>query len=342
MHNTIEKVKNYYSFYYIILLLIISTMVIGSFVMVKIDGDKNDTFKAMINGTCYKPFVSRCLVPVIIRNTSSLIPETIKKEVNDWGIKNIIYLTMDRNNIELTDLLLAIIIWYASIIGFALIFMRLILLFYSVEDKFLYLFSLIAVAGLPIFFKYYSYLYDFPQLFLFTLGLFLLAKQKWSFYLFALAMSTVNKETSILLIFIYFIYYKNRLSKSVFTKLFVYQIFIYLAIKIVLTATFINNPGHYIEFHLFRNLGMEPYSISQFVSFIIIGIAIVYDWKNKPSFLRHSTSILIPLILLTFVFGFFDEYRDYYEAYPVIFLLITHSVCKVLDANILRLRTINS
>lgn len=341
MPNTTDKVKNYYGFYYIVLLLIISTMVIGSFVTVKIDGDKNDTFKAMINGTCYKPFVSRCLVPVIIRNISYLIPETVKKDVNDWGIKNIIYLTMDKNNIDLTDLLLAIIIWYASIIGFALIFMKLILLFYTVEDKFLYLFSLIAVAGLPIFFKYYSYLYDFPQLFLFTIGLFLLAQQKWSFYLIVLAISTINKETSILLTFIYFIYYKNKLSKSVFTRLFVYQIFIYLLIKIVLTITFINNPGTFAEFQLFRNLKMAPYSISQFVSFIIIGLAIVYDWKSKPSFLRHSFSILIPLILLSIVWGYFDEYRDYYEVYPVLLLLITHTACKIIKADILRLKIEN-
>ena len=91
MSDTIVTVKNHYGFYYILLLIIISTMVIGSFLTVNIDGDKNDTFKAMINGTCYKPFVSRCLVPIIIRNTSLLIPETVKRDINDWGTKNIIY-----------------------------------------------------------------------------------------------------------------------------------------------------------------------------------------------------------------------------------------------------------
>ena len=315
-------------------------MVIGSFLTVKIDGDKNDKFKEMINGTCNKPFVSRCLVPIIIKNTSYLIPGTIKKNINDWGVKNVIYLTMDKNNIDFTDLITAIIIWYASIMGFAFILMKFILLFYSAEERFLYLFSLIAIAGLPIFFKYYSYLYDFPQLFLFTLGLFLLVKQKWSFYLILLAISTVNKETSILLIFIYFIFYKNRLLKSVFLKLFAYQIVIYLLIKIVLTITFINNPGTFAEFHLIRNLKMEPYSISQFVSFIIIALAIMYDWGNKPSFLKTSSLILIPLIILTFIFGYFDEYRDYYEIYPILFVLITHTVCKVINLDILGTKTI--
>ena len=247
---------------------------------------------------------------------------------------------MDRNNIDLADLLLAMIIWYALIIGFAIIFMKLILIFYSPDNRILYFLSLIAVAGLPIFFKYYSYLYDFPQLFLFTLCLLLLVKQKWSFYLIALAFSTLNKETSILLILIYFIYYNKKLSKSIFTKLIVSQIVIYVLLKIVLTITFIDNPGTFVEFHLLHNVKMEPYTISQFVAFIIIGMAIIYDWKNKPSFLRLSFSILIPLSFLTFFFGFFDEYRDYYEIYPVLFLLITHSVCRIFNADILKQRTI--
>jgi hypothetical protein len=168
-------------------------MVIGSFLTVNIDGDKKAEFKGMINGTAYKPFVNRCLIPVIIKNTSSLIPEIVKKNINDWGVKNIIYLTYIRNNIDLTELILAIIIWYASIIGFALIFIKFILIFYSADNRVVYLLSLISVAGLPIFFKYYSYLYDFPQLFLFTLGLYLLVKSKWTFYLIVLAVSTLNK-----------------------------------------------------------------------------------------------------------------------------------------------------
>lgn len=332
--------KNHPRLFYVILLIIITTMVIGSFLTVNIDGDKKAEFKGMINGTAYKPFVNRCLIPVIIKNTSSLIPEIVKKNINDWGVKNIIYLTYNRNNIDLTELILAMIIWYASIIGFALIFIKFILIFYSADNRVVYLLSLISVAGLPLFFKYYSYLYDFPQLFLFTLGLYLLVKSKWTFYLIVLAVSTLNKETSILLIFIYLLYYKNKLSKPVFTKLLVYQIVIFILLKMVLTITFINNPGSLVEFHLLRNLKMEPYSISQFVSLIIIGIAIVYDWKNKPTFLKISLSIIIPLTFLSFLFGFFDEYRDYYEVYPILFLLITHSVCKILNSDILRLKSI--
>jgi hypothetical protein len=79
------------------------------------------------------------------------------------------------------------------------------------------------------------------------------------------------------------------------------------------------------------NLTLDPYSISQFLALIILGVAIIYDWENKPEFLRHSILIICPLIVLTFFFGCLDEYRDYYEVYPIVILLVTHTVVKVLN-----------
>jgi hypothetical protein len=40
--------------------------------------------------------------------------------------------------------------------------------------------------------------------------------------------------------------------------------------------------------------------------------------------------MLLPLVLLTLFFGLLDEYRDYYEVYPAVLLLVGHSLARLL------------
>lgn len=314
-----------------ILFIIISTSVIGSFMRVGIDGYPRAMFQELVQGKAYKPFVYRRLVPATIKITSSLIPEKIKTEINNLGEKHSDflkqYISIGELSVELTDLLIAIVIWYLSIFGFALMLMKLINHFYITNERVLLSLALIAVMGLPIFFKFYSYMYDFTNLFLFTLNFYLLARSKWSLYLIFFGLLTFSKETSLFLVFIYFIWYYKKLSKSQFLRLLLIQVLIYIIIKGTINSIYSSNPGTVLEFNIFNNLGNPPYSIAQFVSFILIGLGITYNWKSKPKFLKYSFVVLLPVILgLALLFGIWDEYRIYYEIYPLIFILITHTV----------------
>ena len=53
---------------------------------------------------------------------------------------------------------------------------------------------------------------------------------------------------------------------------------------------------------------------------------LVHRWSAKPLFLRRALWIAVPLLVLTFGLGFFDELRDYYEVYPVLVLLLAHTL----------------
>jgi hypothetical protein len=97
---------------------------------------------------------------------------------------------------------------------------------------------------------------------------------------------------------------------------------------LIINASTINNPGSIVEFHLFHNLLLEPYSVAQFLAFLCIGLLIGYDWKNKPTFIKDALAIAVPMVLLTLLFGYLDEYRDFYELYPIIILLIAHTIIK--------------
>jgi hypothetical protein len=59
-----------------------------------------------------------------------------------------------------------------------------------------------------------------------------------------------------------------------------------------------------------------------------------HRWFEKPLFLRHSLWILPVLVATCFFFGWLDELRDYYEAYPIVFLLMIYSAGRLVGIKI--------
>jgi hypothetical protein len=43
---------------------------------------------------------------------------------------------------------------------------------------------------------------------------------------------------------------------------------------------------------------------------------------------------------LTFLLGFFDELRDYYEVFPIVILLVSFNIAKILGVDLVRETTI--
>ncbi|MGO9482034.1 MAG: hypothetical protein ACLP05_09680, partial [Candidatus Kryptoniota bacterium] len=196
-----------------VLLFIIPIFVIGSFLHVGINGYARANFEEMIEGTAYEPFAGRILVPIIVKNLSRLIPTSIATQIDNWAKKRFQgFFYVERPEIKFTHLLIAVIVWYASIIGFSLSLIMLIRNFYETSEITLLIVALISVAGIPVFFHYYSYPYDFMQLFLFTVCLYHLARSNWYQYILFFGIATLNKETSILLAFVYLLHFRNLLS----------------------------------------------------------------------------------------------------------------------------------
>ena len=67
---------------------------------------------------------------------------------------------------------------------------------------------------------------------------------------------------------------------------------------------------------------------------LLLGLFVSYQWRTKPLFLRQGLGLtLVPLVLLTAVWGYLDELRDYYEAFVFIFLLALPPVVAGLGLN---------
>ena len=319
---------------YVVLLWILSTMVVGSFLRDRIDGLRHVSFAAQVDGTAYRPYVYRMLAPKIIYQVRECIPDETQAWITENAWNNQLYrntaerLKWSRENT--TGYLVASGLFLLSFLGFAAVFRRMLLRIGRLGETYSRAWTLVAIAGLPVMFKYYSYLYDPTQVFVFTAGLLLLAQRRWSLYLPWLVLATFSKETSILLIFLFAIHYLRDLDRKTYLGLLALQSALFLGAKFWISARFADNPGGLIEFHLVRNLFLTSYEIADFVALVVVGAVIARGWHRQPQFLRDGLWILVPLLVLTLFLGFLDEYRDYYEAYPIVLALLGVSISNAL------------
>jgi hypothetical protein len=310
------------------------------FLQRKIEGFRPAMFEDMVYGTAHKPYVCRALLPFGIRTVVSVIPEEVKNSINRKIIKNKTFRIMNSKwrweKRLLTEYIIGCVFMYLALIGFFFAFRILFNTVYEASNKLLDLTSLLALLGLPVMFKYHSYIYDFGTLFLFTLGLALMAQKKWLLFLVIYTLACFNKETTILLTFLFVIYFgfysAPRLNKSLLIKLLSAQAGIYLIVRLVLLYFFHDNPGRFLLGKmLFRhNLFLKPYTMGAY-SFLVVVLMVLYKWDEKPIFLKCGLLMLIPLLTLCLFFGYLDELRDYYEVYPVVILLMAHTIGEIIQ-----------
>jgi hypothetical protein len=321
-----------------VILIVLTVLVVGSFLSVGVNRFPRAMFPDMVQGTAHKPFVYRALVPFVVRHVSASVPEGVREDIDRnvrdplIGLPPLARLKLNLDVVDWTELLVAVLVWYFSVIGFAWAFKKLARSVYQLDERFLDVLALAAVAALPTLFRYYSYIYDFTHLFVFTACLVALRQGRWAIYLTLFMIATFSKETSALLIAIFAVAWARSLPRRTFATLVVAQLLIFVGIKWLLALHFASNPGGFVRFNLLQhNLWMHPYRISQFVALGIIAIGIARDWASKPLFLRQCFLIIMPVLLFLGLFlGYFDEYRIYYEAYPIVLLLLAPVVAELL------------
>jgi hypothetical protein len=334
-------------FIYLSIIAIVSLYVLIAFVKLpNINGYKRAMFSEMVYGTAWKPFVYRTLLPSTVRTLSEIIPESVHSSFTQKVESNkSAMLVLEKFKWEsefITEYLVAMVLMYFALLGFVFAFRKLFDEVYSSPLWFKNLISIILLFSIPAMFQpqYANYVYDFPALFLFTLGLVLIRQRNWNYFIVLFFIACFNKETIILLTLIFAIhFYKdNEVSKKLYYQLIAIQLLVFGAIKILLHFLFINNPGGFVEFHLIdRNyLLFNGYSLTTFVVLLIIVLSIFSNWKEKPKFLKDSMWIAIPLLILTLFLGFFDELRDYYEVLPVAVLLISFNIAKIFGVELVQ------
>ena len=294
-------------------------------------------FMEMVNGTAYQPFVYRALLPGLVRLAAALLPESAHLWITGLVEQNtkfeLLFRVFEWETQAAFEYLFAALLMWICFMGFGHFGAKLTLLTCKIQDRsglWRLVLAMAIVLFLIPFFKYASYIYDPPQLFLFTLALYCLANnQVWAF-LAAFGVCCINKETALLLIPIFALIYWRQLPWRRYFALLAGQIGAFVAIKLLITSAFQSNPGALVEFHLTdHNLPwfVEQMSFTHIIVFIILLALALYRLKEKDRFLKIAFLCTFPaLFVLTLFLGYIDEWRDYYEAYPIAFAMIVDSL----------------
>jgi hypothetical protein len=296
------------------------------------------SFVPSIKGWAMKPFVYRALVPQTIALLLKVSPDGLEssaaRSVTQSGLLSRAFARVKWEPEYALAYFICVALVYGLFLAFSMYAARLILKTNGLEVSAAAerLAAGLVLLGLPPFFKFTSFLYDPAQLLLFTASLYCIFQRRWRAYLVFFTLACFNKETAILLIPIFiFTYpmYRLRLADRTARWLLLTQAVIFVAAKAALAARFSENPGPFVEFHLLdHNLNVLAigYGWSALVVFAALTFLWLYDWKAKPAFLKTAFLCTLPPMLVIYLFvGWIDEWRVYYEAYPVVAAMAVHT-----------------
>lgn len=299
-------------------------------------------FADMMSGTAAKPFVYRTLVSWFVDLIQLLIPDSTQSALQHFlgqndTLQNFFIWSSWAENVDTRLLplesLLVMTLIVLCFFGFALLFQKLLQRFYAAPAVIVYLFSAFTLVCLCVFFLY-GYIYDAPTLLFFTAAFLFISKKQWRSYLMIFILASLNKETSILLLLTFIIYFRkeHRLERGRYITLALLQAAIYIAIRILLSLLYNHNPNNFLHFHLVNSILFLPYWLTFGVQVIvaIMILLLLHNWSRKPALLKNALWMFVPLFVLTLPFSGLDEIRVFYEVYPVVMLLIFPSVAKML------------
>jgi hypothetical protein len=192
---------------------------------------------------------------------------------------------------------------------------------------------IVALILLPLFFRYYSYPYDPATLFLFSAAILFMLQRRFFWVVFTVALASANKETSILLIPLYALHEWTRERRMPFARAAA-VVLAWGVVRAVLMWIYRDNPGTLVENHFTEHTVwlLATFPVAMRYTLVVVAlfaIPVAHRWRDKPVFLRRGLAVtLLPLVIAGALFGFLDELRGYYEAFPFLYLLALPAVMR--------------
>ena len=303
-----------------------------------VNGYNRAEFSEMVYGQAWRPFVTRALFPAMVRVVSQGIPSSFDSAVQKSELGSRVLSTwyvekeLKWHPPFLREYFVAFFLSAACLVLLSLTMERLWAAMFSPSTPHGYAFSILGLLGLPTCFKYYSYIYDFPTLVLYTTCLLLMARRRWGWYFFVFGLCCLSKETAILLVIVFAIYFIRcaNSERGMYWASIATQVLIWAATRTGLAYVFRENPGGTVELHLVdHNLRLltEPSPLEALFVWGMLIVLYVHEFHRKPWLLRVASGMIAPLLALCLFFGYLDELRDYYEVYVPVVALIGYSVC---------------
>lgn len=281
---------------------------------------------AMVYGTAHRPYVYRTLLPSTVRLIVPFVSNDVVEVASSNPLIEAALSRFDSTNYPVESLLM-LVGMFLCLLGFVWS-LRFLMRSVGYLHWTVNWFPIICLLLLPSFFPDGKY-YDWPTLFLFTLGLALLTRQQWVVYILVFTLATINKETSIFLTMAFTVYFYRRLERRHFVYLLGIQSIIFVTVRLLLLQIFQNNPGAAVEFHLSEHLfAVQANPLAVLTPLAMFAVLISRRWQEKPEFLRHALVIVLPLGIMQLLFGIPYEIRVYLEVFPVVLLLVAGGILR--------------
>lgn len=294
---------------------------------------KRSLLPEMVAGTAWRPYVKRALVPLLVRGADALLPAGARAGVAELVRRRpALAARLGWRSPHASWYALVFLLHGLSLFLFALAFRRLAARTLRLDPVRAALAAAGALALVPIHLGYQNYLYDFPGLALFTLGLSLVAERRWGLFYLLWPVGLLNKETFVLLTPVFVLSERGRMPRG---RLLVHvgaQLAAAAALWLALGWAFRGNPGAPVEFHLLRNLTHPPLPRQLLHDAVYWGAWVcgLLSWRRERALAAQAVAVGGVLVGSTLFFGFLGEYRDFYEAWPLLALLLTHTTLRLL------------
>lgn len=295
-------------------------------------------FPQLVSGEAYHPYVGRALMPFLIRSVSEFTPDAVKEALSSSLQASGVFGGIFRAEYSLELITAA-----------GIIFVCFFLLLYSLRSlannfyptpAFVSDFSpIVGVLVLLLFFVTYDhYIYDPSTLFLFTISVVFICRRRYLFFYPMFVLAALNKETTVLLIGIFFLHEFETMKRLTLARHLVFQSTLWAGIRGLIAFRFRGNPGSFLEFHLldhtlviFQNLRQLAYVM---IVAAFVAVVILYGWKSNPRFVQRSFFFILGTqVLIAAFFGFVEEIRAYYEVFPFVFLLGLSTMTDIFEIN---------
>lgn len=285
------------------------------------------TVVAMVDGSAWRPYVFRALVPTIVRALLALTPT---------GVEGVLTAAIERSEPAVALLremdvpakyylkgLYCIVVMYGSFVGYAFTFGALFVAVRGEGRRADRARLWGPCCAVPLF--GFGYIYDFTTLLLSTCLWLSLVRQRWWSFALVYLVSSINKETTILLSLAFAATQYGRLPAATFWRLLGFQLVVFIAVRTVLAHVYGGNPGAAFEWHLWDHwqaMRRPGEALLPAVAILSIAGLVAAGWSQKPVVLRRSLMATLPaLVVLFLLFGYPFEWRVFYEVMPLIALL---------------------
>lgn len=321
------------------IVVLVAVALIVSYIMIRRVGDDPGYLRALISFEGEMPFMRRAAVPLAAAAIYHLLPDSILPGINH-SIIDRSGSTFGRTNLapdEPAMLLCFSIVVAAALIGFGFTLRALSRTLYDDAPRSFHCWvAIVALGAIPFTLQTGATYYDAATLLLFTLALLQLARNNRTGYLLIFALACLNKETAPLLAIPYALYHlslgtdRRRIAVDLTC-----QIIIAIAIIGALSWLLRDNPGAALTNQLAHNLRtLKPMPFELLAVWGAIAGFTFAEYSRKPRLLHSAIWMLPPLLLGMIPFGQLEELRIYYEVYPVVVLLMAHSIGRAMQVQV--------